>query len=151
MKDFIVDALSEIDLVTDDIAEAECIGEPFKSLLLRYLSGRKDGLESVLDFMDDSDAEAETAVSEAAEVTEDNKAEPDVPAEEAKEPSPESGKDKPLTRNDPRITEIMNLADELILKLKAIEPLVRGRRYREIVSDWIQANDECRSEYMGMF
>lgn len=147
MKDFIVDSLSEIDLVTDDIADAECIGEPFKSLLLRYLSGRKDGLESVLDFMDDSEAET----IEATEVTEDVKAEPDVPAEEAKETDPEPEKDKPLTRNDPRIKEIMNLADELILKLKAIEPLVRGRKYREIISDWIQANDECRSEWNGMF
>lgn len=146
MKDFIVDSLSEIDLVTDDIADAECIGEPFKSLLLRYLSGRKDGLESVLDFMDDSEAEA--AVSE---VTEEAKTEPDAPAEEAKETVPEPEKDKPLTRNDPRIKEIMNLADELILKLKAIEPLMRGRRNREIISDWIQANDECRSEYMSMF
>lgn len=147
MKDFIVDSLSEIDLVTDDIADAECIGEPFKSLLLRYLSGRKDGLESVLDFMDDSEAET----IETAEVTEDVKTEPDAPADEAKETAPESGKDKPLTRNDPRITEIMNLADELIMKLKAIEPLERGRKYREIIRDWIQANDECRSEYMGMF
>lgn len=146
MKDFIVDSLSEIDLVTDDIVDAECIGEPFKSLLLRYLSGRKDGLESVLDFMDDSEAET----IEATEVTEEVKAEPDAPAEEAKETA-EPEKDKPLTRNDPRIKEIMNLADELILKLKAIEPLERGRKYREIIRDWIQANDECRSEYMGMF
>jgi hypothetical protein len=147
MKDFIVDSLSEIDLVTDDIADAECIGEPFKSLLLRYLSGRKDGLESVLDFMDYSEAET----IEAAEVTEEAKTEPDVPAEEAKETAPEPEKDKPLTRNDPRIKEIMNLADELILKLKAIEPLERGRKYREIIRDWIQANDECRDEYMSMF
>lgn len=149
MKDFIVDSLSEIDLVTDDIADAECIGEPFKSLLLRYLSGRKDGLESVLDFMDDSEAET----IEATEVTEDAKTEPDAPAEEAKEtaPAPEPEKDKPLTRNDPRIKEIMNLADELILKLKAIEPLERSRRQREMINDWIQANEECRDEYMAMF
>lgn len=147
MKDFIVDSLSEIDLVTDDIVDAECIGEPFKSLLLRYLSGRKDGLESVLDFMDDSEAET----IETAEETDEAKTEPDAPAEEAKETVPEPEKDKPLTRNDPRIKEIMNLADELILKLKAIEPLERGRKYREIIRDWIQANDECRSEYMGMF
>ncbi len=146
MKDFIIDSLSEIDLVSDDIAGAECIGEPFKSLLLRYLSGRKDGSESVLVFMGDSEAEAAVA-----EITEDAKAEPDAPAEEAKETAPEPEKDKPLTRNDPRIKEIMNLADELIMKLKAIEPLVKGRRCREIVSDWIQANDECRSEYMSMF
>lgn len=140
MRDFIIDALNEINRVADDIAEAPCISGPVEELLIRYLEGRRDALESVLNFIDRSDD------SESDEVTKDTEAESDSPAEEAKEPSPESGKDKPLTREDPRITEIMNLADELSLKLKTIEPLVRGRRSRKIISDWIQANDEYRCE-----
>ena len=32
MRDFIVDALSEIDVVSDDLQNAECIGNPVKEL-----------------------------------------------------------------------------------------------------------------------
>ena len=60
MRDFITDALNEINRVADDIADAPCISGPVEELLIRYLEGRRDALESVLNFMDRSD-ESESA------------------------------------------------------------------------------------------
>ena len=66
MRDFITDALNEINRVADDIADAPCISGPVEELLIRYLEGRRDALESVLNFMDNSET-AETEDSETPE------------------------------------------------------------------------------------
>lgn len=63
MRDFITDALNEINRVADDIADAPCISGPVEELLIRYLEGRRDALESVLNFTDRSET-AETEDSE---------------------------------------------------------------------------------------
>lgn len=68
MRDFIIDALNEINRVADDIADAPCISGPVEELLIRYLEGRRDALESVLNFMDRSD---ESETDESAETPEE--------------------------------------------------------------------------------
>lgn len=69
MRDFIIDALNEINRVADDIADAPCISGPVEELLIRYLEGRRDALESVLNFMDNSET---TDVPETDETEEEH-------------------------------------------------------------------------------
>lgn len=52
MKHYILESLKEIETVSNDILMASCIGEPSKSNLLKYLEGRKNALEDVLEILE---------------------------------------------------------------------------------------------------
>lgn len=69
MRDFIIDALNEINRVADDIADTPCISGPVEELLIRYLEGRRDALESVLNLTENSET---TDVPETDETEEEH-------------------------------------------------------------------------------
>ena len=52
MKHYILESLKEIETVSNDILMASCIGEPAKGNLLKYLEGRKNALEDVLEILE---------------------------------------------------------------------------------------------------
>lgn len=52
MKHYILESLKEIETVSNDILMASCIGEPSKGNLLKYLEGRKNALEDVLEILE---------------------------------------------------------------------------------------------------
>ena len=127
MRDFIVDALSEIDLVSADLQGAECIGNPVKELLERYLQGRKDGLESVLEILE---AEPET---ENPETLEDEPETPDT-----------------LVKFPVKVRKILNVSDELIGELESIEERLSAKQ-KKLVKDWIQTSREFQDEFALAF
>lgn len=55
MKNYIEDELSNLSVVYDDIEGADCIGDPVKEIVLRYLKGRRDGLEGVLGYLEEQE------------------------------------------------------------------------------------------------
>lgn len=128
MRDFIVDALSEIDLVSADLQSAECIGNPVKELLVRYLQGRKDGLESVLEILDTPDPETENP--------ETLDSEPETP--------------DTLVKFPVKIKEILNISDELIGELESIEERLSAKQ-KKLVKDWVQTTREFQDEFALAF
>jgi len=128
MRDFIVDALSEIDLVSDDLQNAECIGNPVKELLVRYLQGRKDGLESVLEVLE---AEPETLETENPETIETEN--PDT-----------------LVKFPVKIKEILSVSDDLIGELESIEERLSAKQ-KKLVKDWVQTTREFQDEFALAF
>ena len=129
MRDFIVDALSEIDLVSADLQNAECIGNPVKELLVRYLQGRKDGLESVLEVLE---------------------AEPENPEIENPETESESENPDTLVKFPVKIKEILNISDELIGELESIEERLSAKQ-KKLVKDWVQTTREFQDEFALAF
>lgn len=127
MKDFIVDALSEIDLVSADLQSAECIGNPVKELLVRYLQGRKDGLESVLEVLE---------------------AEPENP--ETENPETESESSDTLVKFPVKIKEILSVSDDLIGELESIEERLSAKQ-KKLVKDWVQTTREFQDEFALAF
>lgn len=127
MRDFIVDALSEIDLVSADLQNAECIGNPVKELLVRYLQGRKDGLESVLEVLE---AEPENPETETLETESD---------------SPET-----LVKFPVKIKEILSVSDDLIGELESIEERLSAKQ-KKLVKDWVQTTREFQDEFALAF
>ncbi len=129
MRDFIVDSLSEIDLVERDITSAECIGNPVKELLVRYLQGRKDGLESVLEFLntppDPENPETETLETESET--------PDT-----------------LVKFPVKIKEILSVSDDLIGELESIEERLSAKQ-KKLVKDWVQTTREFQDEFALAF
>ena len=128
MRDFIVDALAEIDLVSDDLQNAECIGNPVKELLVRYLQGRKDGLESVLEVLE---AEPETLETENPETIETEN--PDT-----------------LVKFPVKIKEILSVSDDLIGELESIEERLSAKQ-KKLVKDWVQTTREFQDEFALAF
>lgn len=129
MKDFIVDALSEIDLVSADLQSAECIGNPVKELLVRYLQGRKDGLESVLEFLN-TPADPENPETETLETESDS---PDT-----------------LVKFPVKIKEILSVSDDLIGELESIEERLSAKQ-KKLVKDWVQTTREFQDEFALAF
>lgn len=129
MKDFIVDALSEIDLVSADLQSAECIGNPVKELLVRYLQGRKDGLESVLEFLN-------------------TPADPENP--ETENPETESESSDTLVKFPVKIKEILSVSDDLIGELESIEERLSAKQ-KKLVKDWVQTTREFQDEFALAF
>ena len=129
MRDFIVDALSEIDLVSADLQSAECIGNPVKELLVRYLQGRKDGLESVLEFLN-TPAEPETL--------------------ETENPETESESSDTLVKFPVKIKEILSVSDDLIGELESIEERLSAKQ-KKLVKDWVQTTREFQDEFALAF
>lgn len=129
MRDFIVDALAEIDLVSADLQSAECIGNPVKELLVRYLQGRKDGLESVLEFLN-TPADPENPETETLETESD---------------SPET-----LVKFPVKIKEILSVSDELIGELESIEERLSAKQ-KKLVKDWVQTTREFQDEFALAF
>lgn len=127
MKDFIVDALAEIDLVSADLQNAECIGNPVKELLVRYLQGRKDGLESVLEVLE---AEPETL--------------------ETENPETESETPDTLVKFPVKIKEILSVSDDLIGELESIEERLSAKQ-KKLVKDWVQTTREFQDEFALAF
>lgn len=125
MKDFIVDALAEIDLVSADLQSAECIGNPVKELLVRYLQGRKDGLESVLEFLN-TPADPENPETETLETESDS---PDT-----------------LVKFPVKIKEILSVSDDLIGELESIEERLSAKQ-KKLVKDWVQTTREFQYEF----
>lgn len=129
MRDFIVDALAEIDLVSADLQSAECIGNPVKELLVRYLQGRKDGLESVLEFLntppDPENPETETLETESE--------------------TPET-----LVKFPVKIKEILSVSDDLIGELESIEERLSAKQ-KKLVKDWVQTTREFQDEFALAF
>lgn len=130
MRDFIVDALSEIDVVSDDLQNAECIGNPVKELLVRYLQGRKDGLESVLEFLN-------------------TPADPENPETETLE-TPESDSPDTLVKFPVKIKEILSVSDDLIGELESIEERLSAKQ-KKLVKDWVQTTREFQDEFALAF
>ena len=131
MRDFIVDALSEIDLVSADLQSAECIGNPVKELLVRYLQGRKDGLESVLEFLN-------------------TPAEPENPEIENPETESESENPDTLVKFPVKIKEILSVSDDLIGELESIEERLSAKQ-KKLVKDWVQTTREFQDEFALAF
>ena len=129
MRDFIVDALSEIDLVSADLQSAECIGNPVKELLVRYLQGRKDGLESVLEVLE---------------------AEPENPEIENPETESESENPDTLVKFPVKIKEILSVSDDLIGELESIEERLSAKQ-KKLVKDWVQTTREFQDEFALAF
>lgn len=129
MRDFIVDALSEIDLVSADLQSAECIGNPVKELLVRYLQGRKDGLESVLEVLE---ADPETLETENPETESETL--------ETEETS------KTLVKFPVKIKEILSISDDLIGELESIEERLSAKQ-KKLVKDWVQTTREFQYEF----
>lgn len=129
MRDFIVDALAEIDLVSADLQSAECIGNPVKELLVRYLQGRKDGLESVLEFLN-------TPVD------------PENPETETLETESESS--DTLVKFPVKIKEILSVSDDLIGELESIEERLSAKQ-KKLVKDWVQTTREFQDEFALAF
>ena len=132
MRDFIVDSLSEIDLVERDITSAECIGNPVKELLVRYLQGRKDGLESVLEFLN-TPAEPENPETETLETLESESDSPDT-----------------LVKFPVKIKEILSVSDDLIGELESIEERLSAKQ-KKLVKDWVQTTREFQDEFALAF
>lgn len=130
MRDFIVDALSEIDVVSDDLQNAECIGNPVKELLVRYLQGRKDGLESVLEFLN-TPADSENPETETLE-------------------TPESENPDTLVKFPVKIKEILSVSDDLIGELESIEERLSAKQ-KKLVKDWVQTTREFQDEFALAF
>ena len=130
MRDFIVDALAEIDLVSADLQSAECIGNPVKELLVRYLQGRKDGLESVLEVLE---AEPETLETENPETLETESDSPDT-----------------LVKFPVKIKEILSVSDDLIGELESIEERLSAKQ-KKLVKDWVQTTREFQDEFALAF
>lgn len=129
MRDFIVDALAEIDLVSADLQSAECIGNPVKELLVRYLQGRKDGLESVLEFLN-------------------TPADPENP--ETENPETESESSDTLVKFPVKIKEILSVSDDLIGELESIEERLSAKQ-KKLVKDWVQTTREFQDEFALAF
>lgn len=129
MRDFIVDALAEIDLVSADLQSAECIGNPVKELLVRYLQGRKDGLESVLEFLN-------------------TPADPENP--ETENPETESENPDTLVKFPVKIKEILRVSDDLIGELESIEERLSAKQ-KKLVKDWVQTTREFQDEFALAF
>ena len=129
MRDFIVDALSEIDVVSDDLQNAECIGNPVKELLVRYLQGRKDGLESVLEFLN-TPPDPENPETETLETESEN---PDT-----------------LVKFPVKIKEILSISDDLIGELESIEERLSAKQ-KKLVKDWVQTTREFQDEFALAF
>lgn len=129
MRDFIVDALSEIDLVSADLQNAECIGNPVKELLVRYLQGRKDGLESVLEVLN-------------------TPADPENP--ETENPETESDSPDTLVKFPVKIKEILSVSDDLIGELESIEERLSAKQ-KKLVKDWVQTTREFQDEFALAF
>ena len=132
MRDFIVDALAEIDLVSADLQSAECIGNPVKELLVRYLQGRKDGLESVLEFLN-TPAEPENPETETLETLESESENPDT-----------------LVKFPVKIKEILSVSDDLIGELESIEERLSAKQ-KKLVKDWVQTTREFQDEFALAF
>ena len=132
MRDFIVDALSEIDLVSADLQSAECIGNPVKELLVRYLQGRKDGLESVLEFLN-TPADPENPETETLETLESESDSPDT-----------------LVKFPVKIKEILSVSDDLIGELESIEERLSAKQ-KKLVKDWVQTTREFQDEFALAF
>lgn len=131
MRDFIVDALAEIDLVSADLQSAECIGNPVKELLVRYLQGRKDGLESVLEFLN-------------------TPADPENPETETLESESESESSDTLVKFPVKIKEILSVSDDLIGELESIEERLSAKQ-KKLVKDWVQTTREFQDEFALAF
>lgn len=129
MRDFIVDALAEIDLVSADLQSAECIGNPVKELLVRYLQGRKDGLESVLEFLNTP---------------------PDPENPETENPETESDSPDTLVKFPVKIKEILSVSDDLIGELESIEERLSAKQ-KKLVKDWVQTTREFQDEFALAF
>ena len=129
MRDFIVDALAEIDLVSADLQSAECIGNPVKELLVRYLQGRKDGLESVLEFLN-TPPDPENPETETLETESDS---PDT-----------------LVKFPVKIKEILSVSDDLIGELESIEERLSAKQ-KKLVKDWVQTIREFQDEFALAF
>lgn len=129
MRDFIVDALAEIDLVSADLQSAECIGNPVKELLVRYLQGRKDGLESVLEFLN----------------TPPDPENPEIETLETESDSPDT-----LVKFPVKIKEILSVSDDLIGELESIEERLSAKQ-KKLVKDWVQTTREFQDEFALAF
>ena len=132
MRDFIVDALSEIDVVSDDLQNAECIGNPVKELLVRYLQGRKDGLESVLEFLN-TPPDPENPETETLETPESESENPDT-----------------LVKFPVKKKEILSISDDLIGELESIEERLSAKQ-KKLVKDWVQTTREFQDEFALAF
>lgn len=53
MREYIRESLCKVQRLYDDINKAECIGEPVKEIILRYLKGREDSLRDCLTHVDE--------------------------------------------------------------------------------------------------